>query len=85
MTDRGKNAMDEIRQVMTEMDNEENALLRQRDQETKAIVAVHQWLHRRGGLIAAVLAAIVGVVVQRSITGRYPHSWSLRAAWGAAI
>ncbi len=68
LTDRGKNAMDEIRKLITEMDSEESALLRERDRETKATSQFTNGSIVLGGLIAAVLAVIVGVVVQRSIT-----------------
>jgi methyl-accepting chemotaxis protein len=67
-TDRGKNIMDDIRQVVAEVDNEENELLRQRSQEAKETADFSERSILAGGLIALLLAGIVGIVVQRSIT-----------------
>lgn len=69
LTDRGKNTMDEIRKLITEMENEEDDLLRQRDRAAKQTAQFATQSILLGGLIAAALAVIVGVVVQRSITG----------------
>jgi methyl-accepting chemotaxis protein len=68
LTDRGRNAMEEIRKVVTSMDDEESDLLRQRDRETRATAESTMRSIVAGGMIAAALAAIVGIVVQRSIT-----------------
>ena len=74
ISDRGKNAMDEIRRIISEMDNEENDLLRLRDREAKATSQFTTSSILLGGLIAAALAVIIGVVVQRSITGPLTRS-----------
>src|SRR5690242_16175235 len=69
LTDRGRTVMDEIRRTLNEIDNEENSLLRQRDDETRQTAKFTSSSILLGGLIGAVLSAIIGVVVQRSITG----------------
>jgi methyl-accepting chemotaxis protein len=69
LTDRGKNAMDELRRLIEQMDTEETDLLAERDRETKATAQSTMMSIVLGGLIAAALAVIVGIVVQRSITG----------------
>jgi methyl-accepting chemotaxis protein len=68
LTDRGKNTMDEIRRIISEIDNEETDLLRQRDLEAKSTSQFTTASILLGGIIATVLAIIIGVVVQRSIT-----------------
>lgn len=68
LSDRGKNAMDEIRQVLSQLDDEENGLLRERDQEARKTAKFTSSSILLGGLIAAALSVIIGLVVQRSIT-----------------
>jgi methyl-accepting chemotaxis protein len=68
LTDKGKNVMDEIRRATGEMDNEENELLKQRDQGAKATAHFATSAMIFGGLLVVVLVSIVGFLVQRSIT-----------------
>jgi methyl-accepting chemotaxis protein len=68
LTDRGKNLMDEIRQITAEMDEEENELLRQRDQKVKATSRFAISVTILGVLMVVVLVPAAGVITQRSIT-----------------
>jgi methyl-accepting chemotaxis protein len=68
LTDKGKNVMDEIRRVIAEMDGEENDLLKQRDQRSKATAGFAMTSIVFGGLLVIVLVFTAGVVIQRSIT-----------------
>ncbi len=68
LTDRGKKAMDDIRRVIGEMDNEENLLLHERDQHVKATARTSTLSMVFGGVLVLVLVSTVGVVIQRSIT-----------------
>ncbi len=68
LTDRGKNFMDEIRRVIGEMDEEENELLKQRDQSAKATANFAMSAMIFGGLLVLVLVATAGILIQRSIT-----------------
>jgi methyl-accepting chemotaxis protein len=69
LTDRGKNAMDDIRRVIGEMDVEESSLLKDRDQQAKATAKFASNAMIVGGLVVIVLVSIVGLLIQRSITG----------------
>ncbi len=68
LTDRGRNTMEELRQALNDLDDEENSLLRDRDRETRKTAQFTSASIVVGGLIAAVLSILIGVVVQRSIT-----------------
>ncbi|HYA16488.1 MAG TPA: CHASE3 domain-containing protein, partial [Bryobacteraceae bacterium] len=69
LTDRGKNLMDDIRRVVAQMDEEESSLLRERDAKAKSTAQFASSSLITGGLVALVLVSIVGVLIQRSITG----------------
>jgi len=68
LTDRGKTIMDEIRRVLTEMEDEEHELLKQRDQQAKAKASYTTSVIVFGGLLAVILVSVAGVTIQRSIT-----------------
>lgn len=67
--DQGKSIMDEIRSVLGEMTSEENTLLVQRDQRSKATAQYAKNAMLSGGLLVLGLVSIVGILIQRSITG----------------
>jgi methyl-accepting chemotaxis protein len=68
LTDRGKNAMDQIRQVIMEMDDEETGLLRRRDVTAKAAAQFATSTMLFGGVLVLVLVSAAGTVIHRSIT-----------------
>ncbi|MEP7352586.1 MAG: CHASE3 domain-containing protein [Acidobacteriota bacterium] len=68
LTDQGKLAMDKIRAVLGEMDSEESDLLRLRDERAQTTAQSALAAMVGGGVLTLVLIAIVGVLVQRSIT-----------------
>ena len=68
LTDKGKNAMDEIRRVVGAMDDEESGLLKKRDQEAKATAHFATLTMLVGGVLVVVLVSVVGILIQRSIT-----------------
>lgn len=67
LTDRGKKAMDGIRQTVQEMSTEENALLAQRAAATQIAARNARWAIILGTLIAAVLAGFMGLLIARNI------------------
>jgi methyl-accepting chemotaxis protein len=69
LTDRGKNSMDDIRRVIGEMDQEETGLLQERALRAKATGEFSSRAMIVGGLVVLLLVSIVGVLIQRSITG----------------
>jgi methyl-accepting chemotaxis protein len=69
LTDRGKNAMDDIRRLAGEMDDEESSLLRDRDMQATATAKFASNVMIFGGLAVIALVSIVGILIQRSITG----------------
>jgi methyl-accepting chemotaxis protein len=69
LTDRGKKTMDDIRRVIGEMDGEEAALLKDRAERAKATAEFSSRAMIIGGLLVIVLVSVVGLLVQRSITG----------------
>jgi methyl-accepting chemotaxis protein len=69
LTDRGKNYMDGIRRLIGEMDQEENTLLQERAERAKATAHFSSMAMIVGGVMILVLVSIVGVLIQRSITG----------------
>jgi methyl-accepting chemotaxis protein len=68
LTDKGKNAMDEVRRLLGTMDDAESELLRQRDLRAKATAHFATAAMIFGGLLVLVLVSTVGVLIQRSIT-----------------
>jgi methyl-accepting chemotaxis protein len=66
--DQGKAVMDEIRQVIGEMDQEENRLLKERDQTSKTTAAFARAAMIVGGSLVFILVAIIAFLIQRSIT-----------------
>lgn len=67
-TDRGKTLMDDIRRIITEMDQDESTLLKERSAQANATASFASNAMIVGGLAALTLVGIIGVVVQRSIT-----------------
>src|SRR6266404_3941235 len=65
---KGKIIMDEIRRVISEMEEEEGGLLRQRDQRAKATAHFAMASIIFGGLLAVSLVSAAGLLIQRSIT-----------------
>src|SRR5262249_29674603 len=68
LTDRGRRVMDDIRRVITEMDDEENELLRERDQSAKATARFATLAMIFGVLLIVALVSTIGILIQRSIT-----------------
>jgi methyl-accepting chemotaxis protein len=68
LTDRGKRAMDEIRRVIGEMDEEETALLKQRSERVNATARYATSAIVFGGILVLVLISTAGRLVQLSIT-----------------
>lgn len=68
MTDRAKRYMDETRQVLGEMANEEEGLLRDRDRTSERSVAAAYSTLAFGGGLAVLVALIASIVLTRSIT-----------------
>ncbi len=68
LTDKGKSIMDDIRQIVGEMDEEENQLLKDRDQRSKATAAFARAAMTFGGALVLVLVALIAFLIQRSIT-----------------
>jgi methyl-accepting chemotaxis protein len=68
LTDKGKNAMDEVRRLLSEMIAAEDELLKQRDQASKATAEFSRSAMIFGGLLVVVLVSIAGILIQRSIT-----------------
>jgi methyl-accepting chemotaxis protein len=68
-TNRGKTLMDDIRRVIGEMDEEESSLLRDRVAKAKSTARFAANSMIAGGLIALILVSILGLIIQRSITG----------------
>lgn len=69
LTDRGKSLMDDIRRLVAEMDREEAGLLRDRSQRARATAEFSSRAIVAGGLLVLVVVSIVGLLIQRSITG----------------
>lgn len=69
LTDRGKNVMDDIRRVLADMDQEEAALLEARAARANETAEFSSRAMILGGLLVLVLVSIVGILIQRSITG----------------
>lgn len=69
LTDRGKNFMDDIRRVIAEMDQEEAGLLDTRAVRTRETAEFSSRAIISGGLLVLVLVSVVGILIQRSITG----------------
>jgi len=68
LTDRGKSIMDDIRQIVGEMDEEENQLLKERDQRSKATAGFARAAMILGGALVLVLVVLIAFLIQRSIT-----------------
>jgi methyl-accepting chemotaxis protein len=69
LTDRGKKAMDQVRSVLDQFEEEENQLLRQRAAEAERTAALTFNSIIYGTIISFVALAIIGVLVARSIIG----------------
>jgi methyl-accepting chemotaxis protein len=69
LTNRGKQAMDDIRRLVAEMDAEESSLLRERAARTRDTAQFSSRAMIWGGVTIVVLVMIVGLLIRRSITG----------------
>jgi methyl-accepting chemotaxis protein len=70
LTDRGKNDMDRIRSLMTQMDNSANEVLKERDLSARSTAAFATTVMTFGGLLALVLVLVVGMLIRYSITSQ---------------
>ncbi len=68
LTDQGKKKMDEIRNVIGEMENEEDALLKQRSEEEKARAKSTEFTIIFGTLFALALLTFAGFLITRNIS-----------------
>jgi len=68
LTDKGKKAMDEIRTIIGEMDDQENDLLKRRSDEAKATSHFATSAIIFGGILVLVLISTAGRFIQLSIT-----------------
>lgn len=66
--DEGKAIMDDLRRVLSEMDNEESRLLKERDERSKSTANFAMRTIVLGGLAIVGLVLLLGVMTQRSIT-----------------
>ena len=67
LTDQGKAVMDQIREVLTAMDDEERALLDVRAQESDDAAAITQSVVVIGALVALVVLLAIAILMTRSI------------------
>jgi methyl-accepting chemotaxis protein len=67
-TDRGKKAMDDIRKLVGEMEDEERELLRRRDAESQGTAGATLGILTYGTLAALVLAIAAAALITRGIT-----------------
>ncbi len=68
LTDRGKVAMDEIRKLTTDMEAEENSLLKKRTDDAQLSARSAEDTIEFGSLTAAAAFAVLGFFITRSIT-----------------
>ncbi len=68
LSDRGKNVMDEARQVLSEMDASANELLKQRDQSARATASFATTAMLSGGFLVLLLVLAIAMVIRSSIT-----------------
>jgi methyl-accepting chemotaxis protein len=68
LTDKGKKAMDDIRIIIGEMDDQENELLKQRSDQAKATAHFATSAIIFGGILVLVLISTAGRFIQLSIT-----------------
>jgi methyl-accepting chemotaxis protein len=66
--DTGKKAMDEVRKLVADMEEEEKRLLERRDAEAKASVRAAHYAIGVGTALAVVFLALAGIFLARSIT-----------------
>jgi methyl-accepting chemotaxis protein len=69
VTNKGKNFMDEARKIVAEMDGEASRLLAERATHSKNTAQFSLRSMIWGGVVVLVLVSIVGLLIQRSITG----------------
>ncbi|MDR3404915.1 MAG: CHASE3 domain-containing protein [Chthoniobacter sp.] len=67
LTDKGKNAMDQIRKIIGDMESEENTLLKTRSDEAQASARNAKSTIVFGTLAAFVFMAVAGIVITRNI------------------
>ncbi|MDP1992662.1 MAG: CHASE3 domain-containing protein [Syntrophales bacterium] len=68
MTDKGKKAMDDIRKVMADMRNDEEELLKKRDEESRAVEQQTKMTIIAGILFSVILVSVCGFFITRGIT-----------------
>jgi len=84
-TGRGKQIMDDIRELMRQMDAEEQALLRQRATEADATARNTTWSLVLGTIVALVVVVIASVVLSRAVSRPLQESTSVLATSAAEI
>ena len=67
LTDRGKEAMDKIRELSKEMQDDENTLLKQRSEEEEARAQATKLTIVLGSLLALIFVMTAGFVITRNI------------------
>jgi signal transduction histidine kinase/CheY-like chemotaxis protein/CHASE3 domain sensor protein len=75
MTDRGKVAMEEVRRTITEMQQEERTLLRERFAETEAAFSTAMRSGLLSGLLGIALAIAVAWLVRKTDLARKQQEW----------
>jgi CheY-like chemotaxis protein/CHASE3 domain sensor protein len=78
LTDRGKNAMDRIRLVVDEMQNQERQLIAQRAQEWRKAATFAFAVTSGGSVVLLFLIAVAATIASREFSARQRESW-LRA------
>jgi methyl-accepting chemotaxis protein len=68
LTDRGRTIMDNIREIIAEMETDENGLLEQRQADAKSSTELAKYTIVWGTLVALVLGSAAGFFIGRSIT-----------------
>jgi methyl-accepting chemotaxis protein len=84
-SDKGKNVMDEIRKVVAEMENEEKALLEQRDGSAKAGAQTTISVIVYGVSLAFALLGLAGFLITRTITRQLRDGIALLSSSSAEI
>ncbi|HEY8084442.1 MAG TPA: CHASE3 domain-containing protein [Methylophilaceae bacterium] len=84
-TDKGKQAMDDIRQVMREVRDEENRLLDLRNSQLAARSQTTLAIVKYGIPLAFVLLAVIGLLITRTITKQLQEGIALLSASSSEI
>jgi methyl-accepting chemotaxis protein len=84
-TDRGKRIMDDIRQLMDQMEGEENALLTERSAKAEATATGTKSALIFGTALAFLIVAVAGVLLNRAVTGQLRETTGVLASSAAEI